>query len=165
MFYLIIPKCDKVIHLYIYFILCDISLIFSNSKCPKRVKFMFWFSKFSSAKVDTNGIITFIVSKYIYYFPCYVFMGGINGFIKNSFLIFCFLFTFWFTNFNFKSKIKFKNSNFLIHTQNQIWSNKYIFILLLLFSCINFGPYKSYPLNRKFILEICKKKGCRRIGL
>jgi hypothetical protein len=28
----------------------------------------------------------------------------------------------------------------------------------------NFGPYKSYPLNRNLILEICKKRD-RRIGL
>jgi hypothetical protein len=34
----------------------------------------------------------------------------------------------------------------------------YLFILLLFFSYTNFGLYKSYPLNRNLVLEICKER-------
>jgi hypothetical protein len=36
---------------------------------------------------------------------------------------------------------------------------KYIFILSFsFFYSTNFGPYKSYPLNRNLVLEICKER-------
>ena len=34
----------------------------------------------------------------------------------------------------------------------------HIFILVLLLFYTNFGPYKSYPLNRNLVLEICKER-------
>jgi hypothetical protein len=36
----------------------------------------------------------------------------------------------------------------------------HIFILLLLINFLytDFGPYKSYPLNRNLVLEICKER-------
>jgi hypothetical protein len=53
-------------------------------------------------------------------------------------LYFPYLFSFLFSlsflpyNFKFKSKTKFKNSN-LIHTLNQLWCNRNIFILINFF--------------------------------
>jgi hypothetical protein len=49
----------------------------------------FALSIFSSVKINTNVNITSIVSNIIiYYFPCYVFMGRINGFLKIPILFF-----------------------------------------------------------------------------
>jgi hypothetical protein len=39
------------------------------------------------------------------------------------------------------------------------------FYLLFYYFLPKFGLYKSYPLNRNLVLEICKKKGCGRIDL
>jgi hypothetical protein len=46
--------------------------------------------KFPSVQINTNVRITSIVYNVIIYsFPCYLLMGGINGFIKILFPIFC----------------------------------------------------------------------------
>jgi hypothetical protein len=40
----------------------------------------------------------------------------------------------------------------------------YLFILLSLFFSVQiFGLYKSYPLNRNLVLEICKKRDIGRV--
>jgi hypothetical protein len=46
---------------------------------------------------------------------------------------------------------------------------RYIYIYILFyyyyFLDTKFRLYKSYPLNRNLVLEICKKKGCNQFGL
>jgi hypothetical protein len=50
---------------------------------------MFWTSNFPSVKIKTKANITStIFNIIIYYFPCYLFMGGINGLIEIFFPIF-----------------------------------------------------------------------------
>jgi hypothetical protein len=56
---------------------------------------MFWTSNFPSVKIKTKvNITSTIFNIIIYYFPCYLFRGGINGFIKIPFLIFYLMFLF-----------------------------------------------------------------------
>jgi hypothetical protein len=59
-----------------------------NLKYPNQIQIpIFHFQFFSSVKINTNVNITSIVSNIIIY-PCYVFMGGINGFLKIPILFF-----------------------------------------------------------------------------
>jgi hypothetical protein len=67
-------------------------ILFSN---PIQIQTPILNFKFPSAKINTNVNVTFTVyNTIIYPFPCYLFMGGINGFINISFLIFYFMFLF-----------------------------------------------------------------------
>ena len=74
----------------ILFLLCFFSISNSNSISNSCLTF-----KFPSVQITTNVNITLTVSHIIiYYFSCYLFMGGINSFIRISFLNFYFMFLF-----------------------------------------------------------------------
>jgi hypothetical protein len=84
-------------HFWVFFpiFFYEISALFSISSTQTKFKFSFLNFIFASAKISNNVNIIPIVYHIIIYsfFPCYLFMGGINGYIRNSlshFPILCF---------------------------------------------------------------------------
>jgi hypothetical protein len=51
-----------------------------------------------------------------------------------------------------------KNKKKEIKESPKIPTYQFIYLFILLFFNTEFGPYKSYPLNRNLVLEICKER-------
>jgi hypothetical protein len=80
---------QREIQLRVSFSICS-SLFYFNFRYLNQIQTPILNFKFPSAKINTNVNIISNVYYIIIYFPCHLFMEGINGFIKIFFLILCF---------------------------------------------------------------------------